>query len=153
MKGEGQRVVLHEAGHDSDRLRARCHDPATAPRGNPWPGVRPWLLTSAAAVSLRDQHRLGTGRTHASDGPSLPVLAAAWAWVPLGFALPARGRMRQIAVLLLGLALKVGPWTLRNAFVLHAFVPVATGATQGTAGGHAEEPAGVTAEGPRITSG
>jgi len=58
---------------------------------------------------------------------ALPALVAAWAWVPLGFALPARGRLRQIALLLLGLALTVGPWTLRNALVMHAFVPVTTG--------------------------
>lgn len=59
---------------------------------------------------------------------ALPVLVAAWAWVPLGFTLSARGRLRQIALLLLGLALTVGPWTLRNALVMHAFVPVTTGA-------------------------
>jgi len=59
---------------------------------------------------------------------ALPVLVAAWAWVPLGFALPARSRLRQIALLLLGLGLTVGPWTLRNALALHAFVPVTTGA-------------------------
>jgi 4-amino-4-deoxy-L-arabinose transferase-like glycosyltransferase len=59
----------------------------------------------------------------------LPVLVAAWAWGPLGFALTQRGRLRQIALLLLGLALAVGPWTLRNALVLNAFVPVATGAS------------------------
>ena len=33
-------------------------------------------------------------------------------------------------MLLLGTALTVGPWTLRNAVVLHAFVPVTTGAGQ-----------------------
>jgi 4-amino-4-deoxy-L-arabinose transferase-like glycosyltransferase len=59
---------------------------------------------------------------------ALPLLVAAWAWVPLGFALPARSRLRQIALLLLGLAITVGPWTLRNALVMHAFVPVTTGA-------------------------
>ena len=59
---------------------------------------------------------------------ALPLLVAAWAWLPLGFTLPARSRLRQIALLLLGLALAVGPWTLRNALVMHAFVPVTTGA-------------------------
>jgi 4-amino-4-deoxy-L-arabinose transferase-like glycosyltransferase len=59
---------------------------------------------------------------------AMPVLVAAWAWVPLGFALPARSRLHQIGLLLLGLTLAVGPWTLRNAFVMHAFVPVTTGA-------------------------
>lgn len=59
---------------------------------------------------------------------ALPLLVVAWAWVPLGFALSARTRLRQIALLLIGLALTVGPWTLRNALVLRAFVPVTTGA-------------------------
>jgi 4-amino-4-deoxy-L-arabinose transferase-like glycosyltransferase len=58
----------------------------------------------------------------------MPALVAAWAWVPLGLALAGRERMRQIALLLLGLALAVGPWTLRNALVMHAWVPVTTGA-------------------------
>jgi 4-amino-4-deoxy-L-arabinose transferase-like glycosyltransferase len=61
----------------------------------------------------------------------LPVLVAAWAWVPLGLSLPARGRLRQAVLLLLGLALAVGPWTLRNALVLHAPVPVTAGAGLG----------------------
>ena len=59
---------------------------------------------------------------------ALPLLVAVWAWGPLGFALSPRGRLRQVALLLLGLALAVGPWTLRNALVMHAFVPVTTGA-------------------------
>jgi len=57
----------------------------------------------------------------------LPAVVAAWAWVPLGLTVSARERMRHMALLLLGLALAVGPWTLRNALVLHAFVPVTTG--------------------------
>ena len=58
----------------------------------------------------------------------LPVLLTAWAWAPLGLTLAARDRVRQCALLFLGLALAVGPWTLRNATVFHAFVPVTTGA-------------------------
>jgi len=61
---------------------------------------------------------------------ALPALAAAWAWLPLGLNVPARGRLHQVAMLLLGVALTVGPWTLRNAVELHAFVPVTTGAGQ-----------------------
>ncbi|HEY2956009.1 MAG TPA: glycosyltransferase family 39 protein [Candidatus Eisenbacteria bacterium] len=57
----------------------------------------------------------------------LPAVVAAWAWVSLGLALGGRARLRHIALLGLGLALSVGPWTLRNALVLHAFVPVTTG--------------------------
>jgi hypothetical protein len=60
----------------------------------------------------------------------LPVLVAAWAWRPLGLTLSARGRWHQVGMLLLGLALVVGPWTLRNALVLHGFVPVTTAGGQ-----------------------
>jgi 4-amino-4-deoxy-L-arabinose transferase-like glycosyltransferase len=56
----------------------------------------------------------------------LPVIVAAWAWTPLGHAIGARRRTEQMALLLMGLALAVGPWTLRNALVLDAFVPVST---------------------------
>jgi len=58
----------------------------------------------------------------------LPGLVLLWAWVPLGLTITGRDRARQMALLLLGLALAVGPWTLRNALVLHAFIPVTTGA-------------------------
>jgi 4-amino-4-deoxy-L-arabinose transferase-like glycosyltransferase len=57
----------------------------------------------------------------------LPLLVAAWAWVPLGLALSAAGGARQVAMLLLGTALAVGPWTIRNALTFHAFVPITTG--------------------------
>jgi 4-amino-4-deoxy-L-arabinose transferase-like glycosyltransferase len=57
----------------------------------------------------------------------LPVVIAAWAWVPLGLTVIPRERVRQTLLLLLGLVLVVGPWTLRNASVMHAFVPVTTG--------------------------
>ena len=56
----------------------------------------------------------------------LPAVVALWAWVPLGLALGDGERRRNVALLLLGVALAVGPWTLRNAFVMHAFVPVST---------------------------
>ncbi len=61
---------------------------------------------------------------------ALPVLLALWAWLPLGLALSPRGRLHQVGMLLLAVALTVGPWTLRNAVVLGAFVPVTTGAGQ-----------------------
>ncbi len=57
----------------------------------------------------------------------MPPLVAAWSWFPLGLTLASRDRVRQVALLLLGVALAVGPWTLRNARELHAFVPVTTG--------------------------
>lgn len=55
----------------------------------------------------------------------LPLALFAWGWVPLGLSLAPRERMRQMVMLLLGMALVIGPWTVRNAIVLHAFVPVA----------------------------
>ena len=58
----------------------------------------------------------------------LPPLLALWAWGPLGLTVAPRDRLRQVALLFLGLALAVGPWTLRNATVFHAFIPVTTGA-------------------------
>jgi 4-amino-4-deoxy-L-arabinose transferase-like glycosyltransferase len=57
----------------------------------------------------------------------MPFLVAAWSWFPLGLSVAPRDRVRQVALLLLGVALAVGPWTLRNANELHAFVPVTTG--------------------------
>ncbi len=57
----------------------------------------------------------------------LPLVVLGWAWAPLGLTVATRDRIRQCALLLLGVALVVGPWTLRNAAVMHAFVPVTTG--------------------------
>ena len=57
----------------------------------------------------------------------MPLLVAAWAWAPLGLTLAARDRLRQLALLAVGVVLVVGPWTLRNAIQMHAFVPVTTG--------------------------
>lgn len=57
----------------------------------------------------------------------LPLLVVLWAWYPLGLTAGGRERARQCAMLLLGLALVVGPWTLRNGARLGAFVPVTTG--------------------------
>jgi len=58
---------------------------------------------------------------------AMPFLVAAWAYVPLGLAVNGRERLRQFTLLALGIVLAVGPWTLRNARELHAFVPVTTG--------------------------
>lgn len=87
-----------------------------------------WVKTPRPGRAFGTGIAWGLAALTLSPALALPVLVAAWAWVPLGFALPPRSRLRQIALLLLGLALTVGPWTLRNALVLHAFVPVTTGA-------------------------
>jgi 4-amino-4-deoxy-L-arabinose transferase-like glycosyltransferase len=91
------------------------------------------LLASVAWMKASRRGRaLGAGLTWglaALAGPAallLPLLVAAWAWVPLGLTVPARERARQIAMLLLGLLLAVGPWSLRNALALGRFVPIAT---------------------------
>jgi len=92
------------------------------------------LTASAAWVKTpRPGRALGVGLTWGFASLArptallLPAVIAAWAWVPLGLTVPGRERIRHMALLLLGLALVVAPWTLRNALVLHAFVPVTTG--------------------------
>ena len=75
-------------------------------------------------------HRARSGGLASLTRPTaltLPLLVALWAWHPLGLTVGGRERARQLGVLLLGLALVIGPWTIRNALVLHAFVPVTTG--------------------------
>jgi 4-amino-4-deoxy-L-arabinose transferase-like glycosyltransferase len=57
----------------------------------------------------------------------LPVIIALWAWSPLGLMVPAGQRARQVALLFLGVVLTLAPWTIRNAVVLHEFVPISTG--------------------------
>lgn len=57
----------------------------------------------------------------------LPFLVVLWAWFPLGLTVAPRDRVRQVAMLALGVVLAIGPWTIRNAVELHAFVPVTTG--------------------------
>lgn len=59
---------------------------------------------------------------------ALPFVVALWAWRPLGLTVGARGRLVQLGLVALGLAIVVGPWTVRNAIALRAFVPVTTGA-------------------------
>jgi 4-amino-4-deoxy-L-arabinose transferase-like glycosyltransferase len=55
----------------------------------------------------------------------LPLALMAWAWRPLAPALARRERAVQMALLVAAMALTIAPWTLRNALVFHAFVPVA----------------------------
>lgn len=57
----------------------------------------------------------------------LPLGVVAWAWVPLGLTVQPRDRVRQVVLVLAGVAVVVAPWTLRNASALRAFVPVSTG--------------------------
>ena len=55
----------------------------------------------------------------------LPIALMAWAWRPVGLTRTKRERVGQMALLLAAMALTIAPWTLRNAAVFHAFVPVA----------------------------
>ncbi|HKQ57481.1 MAG TPA: glycosyltransferase family 39 protein [Candidatus Eisenbacteria bacterium] len=57
----------------------------------------------------------------------LPLVIAAWGWRPLGLTVGAGTRLRHLALLALGAAVVVVPWTIRNATALRAFVPVTTG--------------------------
>lgn len=57
----------------------------------------------------------------------LPLLVALWSWWPLGLIVGSRERALQLAMLVLGVALVVGPWTVRNAVEFRAFIPVTTG--------------------------
>jgi len=94
------------------------------------------LALTASAAWVRTPRPLGAFRAGLAWGLTslarptslmLPGLVLLWAWVPLGLTIAPRDRLRQMLVLLLGLALTVGPWTLRNAAVMHAFIPVTTG--------------------------
>ncbi len=92
------------------------------------------LLASVAWIKEpRPGRSLGTGLLWglaALTRPTalaLPLVVAAWAWVPLGLLLGGRARARQLALLLLGVVLAVAPWTARNGLALHALVPVTTG--------------------------
>ena len=57
----------------------------------------------------------------------LAFVVALWAWGPLGLFLPSGERRRQLLLLLLGVALVVTPWTLRNAVSMRTFIPLTTG--------------------------
>lgn len=54
---------------------------------------------------------------------AIPVLVVAWAWVPLGLTLAARDRIRQLALMIVGVSLVVVPWTARNIVRVGAWPP------------------------------
>ena len=87
-----------------------------------------WLRTPRPGRALGTGMLWGLAALTRATGLVLPVLVAVWAWGPLGLTLASRDRLRQVAMLALGVALVVAPWTLRNAVALHAFIPVTTGA-------------------------
>ena len=86
-----------------------------------------WLKTPRRARALGAGLLWGAAALTRPTALPLPLLVAAWAWVPLGLTTGASERARQLAVLALGVVLVVAPWTLRNAGALHAFVPITSG--------------------------
>ncbi|HET8640138.1 MAG TPA: glycosyltransferase family 39 protein [Solirubrobacterales bacterium] len=84
----------------------------------PDPALR-WLLPGAllGALALARPEYLGVAVL-------LVALVAAWQWPDW------RRSLGQAALLLLGIALVVGPWTARNAIVLDRVVPISTGGGQ-----------------------
>ena len=65
--------------------------------------------------------------------------ALTWVLLPIVLfwnELPRRGLVRGIAVVVCAAALVMAPWTIRNAMVMDAFVPVATNASQTLWSGH-----------------
>jgi 4-amino-4-deoxy-L-arabinose transferase-like glycosyltransferase len=86
-----------------------------------------WIRTPRAGRALGAGLLWGLASLTRPTALALPAVMLAWGWVPLGLSVNARERVRQCVLLLLGTALAVGPWTIRNAIALHAFVPVTTG--------------------------
>ncbi len=86
-----------------------------------------WLKTPRPARAFGAGMLWGVAALTRPTALPLPAVVAAWAWVPLGLTVAARDRVRQTLLLLAGVAIVVAPWTIRNAVVLHAFVPVTTG--------------------------
>jgi 4-amino-4-deoxy-L-arabinose transferase-like glycosyltransferase len=60
----------------------------------------------------------------------LPLITLAWAWAPLSLMLDAKTLRRYALYAAAGLALVIGPWTIRNAMTFGAFIPVTTGGGQ-----------------------
>jgi 4-amino-4-deoxy-L-arabinose transferase-like glycosyltransferase len=87
-----------------------------------------WVRTPMAGRALGAGLAWGIASLTRPTALLMPLIVAVWAWGPLGLTVGGRARIRQLALLLLGLGIAVGPWTLRNAVALRAFVPVTTGA-------------------------
>ena len=86
-----------------------------------------WLKTPRPGRALGAGILWGVASLTRPTALPLPALVAAWAWVPLGLTVAPRDRVRQLLLLGLGALLVIGPWTIRNAISIHAFVPVTTG--------------------------
>src|SRR5260221_167168 len=87
-----------------------------------------WLKTPRPGRALGAGLLWGVATLARPPALLLPALVVAWAWRPLGLAVRAGDRWRQAALLFAGAALVIAPWTVRNLMVMHAWVPVTTGA-------------------------
>ena len=86
-----------------------------------------WVKTPRARRALGVGFLWGLAVLTRPTALPLPFVVAVWVWVPLGFMLSPRERLRQLALVFTGVLLVIAPWTIRNAVTLHAFVPVTTG--------------------------
>jgi hypothetical protein len=86
-----------------------------------------WLREPRAGRALGAGLLWGVASLTRPTSMMLPLLVAAWAFVPLGLLVPGRERGRQIGLLFAGVLLVMAPWSVRNSIVSGAFVPVKTG--------------------------
>jgi 4-amino-4-deoxy-L-arabinose transferase-like glycosyltransferase len=86
-----------------------------------------WLKNPRGMQAFRAGVLWGLASLTRPTALPLPVVVALWAWAPLGLMLRPQVRWQQVGALLLGVALVIAPWTIRNAIVLHDFVPITTG--------------------------
>ncbi|MFI5370427.1 MAG: glycosyltransferase family 39 protein [Candidatus Eisenbacteria bacterium] len=86
-----------------------------------------WIKTPRPARAVGAGLLWGVATLTRPTALLLPPLVALWAWAPLGLIVTPRDRVRQVVLLLAGVAIAIAPWSVRNALVLHAVVPVTTG--------------------------
>ena len=87
-----------------------------------------WVKTPRPARALGTGLLWGIAILTRPTAALLPFVVGAWAWGPLGLTLAARDRLRQAALLLLGVTLVVLPWSVRNSLVTGHVVALKTGA-------------------------
>jgi 4-amino-4-deoxy-L-arabinose transferase-like glycosyltransferase len=87
-----------------------------------------WVKTPRPARALGVGITFGLASLAQSGAIALPLIVAGWAWAPLGLTVAGRDRMRQLALMGVGLALVVAPWAVRNVTVLNAPWPLSTAA-------------------------
>lgn len=99
-------------------LTPRSGVPARGDGRSPWVAGIPVVPAVVAALAMG----LSTLVRPQSAALVLPAVAVAWAVARQGW----RAWLARVAVLVLGVVVVVGPWTVRNAVVMDAFVPVST---------------------------